>query len=245
MYSRDTESPQRIDPNKVLQREREVAADQNEIEAMRRQNYEGFRRNLEKAFHEYDADGNQVLSRAEFKKFIVQKASAIGHPYAEETIDQLFDDMDVNRDGAVDKVEFLDMQVRAFRNCEDNIEFISRDIKDFDERIKEIDERVKNLKERDSGQRIEGQPIMKGSSLTFNIQDGEFDDQFFDPAGFEPMIEILVNENEQGTASEQVEHTRVVRAPLNMTPEWKEVLTFDIARADDEVAIQIINNFQN
>lgn len=30
-----------------------------------------------------------------------------------------------------------------------------------------------------------------------------------------------------------------------MTPEWKEVLTFDIARADDEVAIQIINNFQN
>ena len=153
--------------------------------------------------------------------------------------------MDVNRDGAVDKIEFLDMQVRAFRNCEDNIEFISRDIKDFDERIKEIDERVKNLKERDSGQRIEGQPIMKGSSLTFNIQDGEFDDQFFDPAGFEPMIEILVNENEQGTASEQVEHTRVVRAPLNMTPEWKEVLTFDIARADDEVAIQIINNFQN
>lgn len=73
------------------------------------------------------------------------------------------------------------MQMRAFRNCEDNIEFISRDIKDFDERIKEIEERVKNLKERESGQKVVSerfgsQAIMKGSSLTFNIHDGEFDD---------------------------------------------------------------------
>ena len=35
---------------------------------------------------------------------------------------------------------------------------------------------------------------VEGSTLTFNIHDGEFDDQFFDPATFEPMIEILVNE---------------------------------------------------
>jgi len=30
-----------------------------------------------------------------------------------------------------------------------------------------------------------------------------------------------------------------------MVPNWKEVLTFDIHRPTDEVAIQIINNFQN
>lgn len=35
---------------------------------------------------------------------------------------------------------------------------------------------------------------MKGSTLTFNIVDGEFDDQFFDPNSFEPMIEVVVNE---------------------------------------------------
>jgi hypothetical protein len=35
---------------------------------------------------------------------------------------------------------------------------------------------------------------MKGSTLTFNIIDGEFDDQFFDANGFEPMIEVVVNE---------------------------------------------------
>lgn len=29
-----------------------------------------------------------------------------------------------------------------------------------------------------------------------------------------------------------------------MAPEWKEVLTFDIAKDSDEVAIYIINNFE-
>ena len=43
---------------------------------------------------------------------------------------------------------------------------------------------------------------MKDSTLTFNIIDGEFDDQFFPPDKFEPMIEILINENPQGTNSE-------------------------------------------
>jgi len=52
------------------------------------------------------------------------------------------------------------------------------------------------IKERDSGYKIDGIPIMKGSTLTFNIIEGEFDSQFFDPKNFEPMIEILLNETE-------------------------------------------------
>ena len=36
------------------------------------------------------------------------------------------------------------------------------------------------LKERDSGFKINGRPIMKGSTLTFDILDGDFDAQFFD-----------------------------------------------------------------
>ena len=145
--------------------------------------------------------------------------------------------MDVNKDGDLDVEEFLDMQCKAFRNCEDNIEFLAKDIKDFDEKIKEVTSKMSVLKERDSGYRIDGAPIMKGSTLTFNIHDGEFDDKFFDPAGFEPMIEILVNENAQGTAAEQTQHTRSIKAPLNMTPEWREVLTLDIHRETDEIAI--------
>jgi len=35
---------------------------------------------------------------------------------------------------------------------------------------------------------------MKGSTLTFNILDGEFDNDFFDEEQFEPMIEIVVSE---------------------------------------------------
>jgi len=43
---------------------------------------------------------------------------------------------------------------------------------------------------------IDGVPIMKGATLTLNIIDGAFDDTFFDPQNFEPMIEVIVNENE-------------------------------------------------
>lgn len=73
------------------------------MEALRRQNYETFRKNLEKAFNEYDTDRNALLSRAEFSNFMAMKAKEINHHYKEETINQLFDDMDVNRDQAIDK----------------------------------------------------------------------------------------------------------------------------------------------
>ena len=64
----------------------------------------------------------------------------------------------------------------------------------MDMKIKEVQIKLSQLKERDSGFKIDGIPIMKGSTLTFNIVDGEFDDQFFDANSFEPMIEVIVNE---------------------------------------------------
>ena len=72
---------------------------------------------------------------------------------------------------------------------------------------------------------------MKGSTLNLNIIDGEFDDQFFDSNNFQPMIEIVVNNNEQ------LEHTKVITPPLNMNPVWKEVLSFDILKPNDEISI--------
>lgn len=53
------------------------------------------------------------------------------------------------------------------------------------------------------------------------------------------MIEIVVNNNEQ------LEHTKVITPPLNMNPVWKEVLSFDILKPNDEISIQIINQFAN
>ena len=48
------------------------------------------------------------------------------------------------------------------------------------------------------------------------------------------MIQVIINEQQ---ADEQLEHTKVIQPPLNMTPLWKEVLSFDITRPEDEVAI--------
>lgn len=68
------------------------------------------------------------------------------------------------------------MHTRAFKNCEDNIEFLAADINSFDLKIKEIQQKLSTIRERDSGYKIDGIPIMKGSTLTFNVIDGEFDD---------------------------------------------------------------------
>lgn len=64
------ESPSRLDPNKVLMREKEVALDHNEETAYRRENYELYKKNLAKAFDDYDRDQSRFLSRVEFKRFM-------------------------------------------------------------------------------------------------------------------------------------------------------------------------------
>ena len=149
-------------------------------------------------------------------------------------LDQIFLEMDSDQNGNIDVQEFIDLQFKAFKNCEDNIEFLAKDIQSMDDKILEVQSKLGQFKERDSGFKIDGIPIMKGSTLTFNIVDGEFDGQFFDAAVFEPMISIVVNEQMGG---DQEEHTKVIKRPNCMTPVWKEILTFDIFRPTDEIAI--------
>jgi Ca2+-binding EF-hand superfamily protein len=47
----------------VLKRERAGAQDHQQEAAFRRENYEGFRRNLEEAFDEYNANNDAYLSK--------------------------------------------------------------------------------------------------------------------------------------------------------------------------------------
>ena len=49
-----TGSPSRLNPNAIIQRDREVATDQNDENAYRRQGYEMFKKNIAKAFDKYD-----------------------------------------------------------------------------------------------------------------------------------------------------------------------------------------------
>lgn len=52
------------------------------------------------------------------------------------------------------------------------------------------------------------------------------------------MIEIIVSDGYAGQANnDQIEHTRQVRKPECMMPQWKEVLTFDVIKPTDEIAI--------
>ena len=51
------------------------------------------------------------------------------------------------------------MQFKAFKNFEDNIEFLAKDIKEMDDKIKEVEQKLFSLKERDSGYKIDGIPI--------------------------------------------------------------------------------------
>ena len=46
--------------------------------------------------------------------------------------------MDANQDGHISLEEFIDLQFKAFKNCEDNIEFLANDIKSFDGKITEV-----------------------------------------------------------------------------------------------------------
>jgi len=130
----------------------------------------------------------------------------------------------------------------------------------MEEKIKDVQAKLLNLKERPTNfsivvpiteidnfgnEQIKEQrvTINKGSTLSLNIIEGEFDDTVFDINEFTPMIEVVI-QNEKGAVI-QVEHTKMITPPLNMTPIWKEILPMDIVNPSDEIAIQIINQFGN
>jgi hypothetical protein len=53
-------------------------------------------------------------------------------------LEQIFMEMDTDQNGNIDVQEFIDLQFKAFKNCEDNIEFLAKDIKSMDMKIKEV-----------------------------------------------------------------------------------------------------------
>ena len=73
VYDDLAESPNRLNPNKVLQRENLGAKDQGQENAYRWENYELFKKNLAEAFEQFDVNNDKALSREEFKKFIVAR----------------------------------------------------------------------------------------------------------------------------------------------------------------------------
>jgi len=64
------------------------------------------------------------------------KTRSQNQTFSEEIALQIFQDMDRDRNGQLDINEFMDAHTRAFKNCEENIEFIAADIAAFDEKIK-------------------------------------------------------------------------------------------------------------
>lgn len=66
------------------------------------------------------------------------KADATGQKVEPDLIDAIYLEMDANQDGQISLDEFIDLQFKAFKNCEDNIEFLANDIKSFDGKIKEV-----------------------------------------------------------------------------------------------------------
>lgn len=50
--------------------------------------------------------------------------------------------MDTDQNNNIDVQEFIDLQFRSFKNCEDNIEFLASDIKNMDMKIKEIQSKL-------------------------------------------------------------------------------------------------------
>jgi len=135
---------------------------------------------------------------------------------------------------------------KAFKNYEDNIEFLANDIKAMEEKIEEVQSKLATLVERPTGYYVSNVPIFntervrskvplnKGSTLNLHIIDGEFLPEVFGD-NFEPMIVVSVN------GGEQTEHTKAIKGPDKHTPNWKEILPFDILKPTDTVDIKIIN----
>jgi Ca2+-dependent lipid-binding protein len=154
--------------------------------------------------------------------------------------------MDIDNSNDIDKNEFISFMTKAFKNYEDNIEFLANDIRLMDDKIEEVKSKLTTIREKPTGLFVRNVPITntdqvkdrvplnKGSTLNIHILDADFLPEVFGQ-NFEPMITVLVN------GGEQTEHTKAIKAPNNYTPTWKEILPFDIFKPNDEIEINIIN----
>ena len=66
----------------------------------------------------------------------------VGMDISPEYIDNIFQEMDVDGNQEIDQSEFTDLLFKTFKNCEDNIEFLSGDIKTMDEKIREVETKL-------------------------------------------------------------------------------------------------------
>jgi len=69
---------------------------------------------------------------------MVAKAKITQQEISEDMLDQIFLEMDSDQNGNIDVQEFIDLQFKAFKNCEDNIEFLAKDIRSMDDKILEV-----------------------------------------------------------------------------------------------------------
>lgn len=175
--------------------------DHTKEEAYRRENYILFKRNLERAFHKYNTEvvngkTDEFLSYNEFRNFMENEGADVD----EDLIKALYQEMDTNNKGEITIEKFIESQMNAFKNCEDNIEFLENDIKNFDRKIRDVQEKLAYVKQRGMQPRqyvenvVEGRvhrtELMKGSMLNFTIVEAEFDEMHYDAKAFEPMIEV-------------------------------------------------------
>ena len=69
---------------------------------------------------------------------MVAKAKITQQEISEDMLDQIFLEMDSDQNGNIDVQEFIDLQFKAFKNCEDDIEFLAKDIRSMDDKILEV-----------------------------------------------------------------------------------------------------------
>ena len=56
----------------------------------------------------------------------------------DDMLEQIYNEMDIDNNGVIDVNEFIDFLFKTFKNCEDNIEFLSKDIKGMEEKMTDV-----------------------------------------------------------------------------------------------------------
>lgn len=69
-------------------------------------------------------------------------ANKTGQTINKNTLNSIFTEMDANQNNVVDRDEFIKFMFDSFKNFEDNIDFLAKDIKQMDEKITEVNFKI-------------------------------------------------------------------------------------------------------
>jgi hypothetical protein len=180
---------------------------------------------LKKEFDMIDTSGDKRITYDELHTFLSRQSGA---NFDHALLQELFDKMDVNRDGHITVDEFIDSYIEAENLILGRIDLLRKQIAD---NTRQMEAAKRQEIETQAAEQLNEYGIMKGSILTVHVMQAR-ELKAMDLGGTaDPYVKL--------SCEKQFITTQIMERTTS--PVWNEMFTFNIAKGTEELLVEVLN----